>query len=131
MKIAISALGILVIAVAACCVTLSGMQAMAGTDEAKDRTETQAPEADATVQIKGLTCPSCVFNVESTVAKLKGVKKIETDLNTGLARIWYEADGKPGLSDIWAAIKKSGFTPSKIIAGEQTYEGEKDPKSDS
>ena len=48
----------------------------------------QAPDIgtpDATVHIKGLFCPYCVYNVERSLKNVDGVKRIETDLNTGVA----------------------------------------------
>ena len=80
--------------------------------------------ADATIAVDGLTCPSCVYGFEDTIKRVDGVIRIETDLNTGRAQIWYAPDTSPEMKALWDAVNDSGFTPRKITSAEGSYAGD-------
>lgn len=105
-----------VVAVIAGCATGYGSDAMNGTSS--ERT------ADATIAVDGLTCPSCVYGFEDTLKRVDGVLRIETDLNTGRARVWYAPDTSPEMKALWDAVNDSGFTPRKITSADGAYAGD-------
>lgn len=80
--------------------------------------------ADATIAVDGLTCPSCVYGFEDTIKRVEGVIRIETDLNTGRARVWYAPDTSPEMKALWDAVNDSGFTPRKITSADGSYAGD-------
>lgn len=45
-----------------------------------------------TLQLKGLTCPSCMQKIIETVNKLKGVEKIKILFNSSKARIIFNGE---------------------------------------
>jgi len=56
-------------------------------------------------RIEGMHCGSCAFNIEATLKKLKGVKKVNVDFATKALEISGDYDKK----ELEAAIVKSGF----------------------
>ena len=102
-----------------------GMAVLAGCATGYDSAATNGTPlghtADATITVDGLSCPSCVYGFEDTVKRVDGVIRIETDLNTGLAQIWYAPDTSPEMKAIWDAVNDSGFTPRKITSAEGSY----------
>lgn len=111
--------GLLAITLAALAFPL-GCATTGATQEVHELSGRQA--ANATVYIKGLACPYCVYNVERSLQDVDGVDRVETDLNTGIARVWFTPSKKPNPKDLWRAVKDSGFTPSKIVIGTESYE---------
>ena len=110
------AMACLVVAVLAGCAT--------GYDSAGMNGMSSKQTADATISVDGLTCPSCVYGFEDTVKRVDGVLRIETDLNTGLAHVWYAPDTSPEMKAIWDAVNDSGFTPRKITSDQGSYTGD-------
>ena len=49
--------------------------------------------------------------------------KVSFDLNTGLANVTVQADMIPKPADLWQAIERSGFTPTRIEYDGESYEG--------
>ena len=45
------------------------------------------------LQVNGLVCPFCAFNIEKNVGKLDGVKEVKANLEKGLVSVLV-ADGK-------------------------------------
>ncbi len=76
---------------------------------------------DAEVQIKGLACPYCTYNVERSLSQIEGIERVRTDLNTGIATIWFDGRHRPAPEAIWDAILESGFTPVRVVIGDESY----------
>jgi copper chaperone CopZ len=64
--------------------------------------------------VKGLACPFCTFGIEKRLKKVHGVVSIETTIRTGLVRIQLEPGTRLDPAALNQAVKKSGFTPSRI-----------------
>jgi P-type Cu2+ transporter len=63
---------------------------------------------EAKLIIEGISCPACVWLIESRIAKLKGVKQVSVNYSTQRCRInWQE--GEIELSDILSAITQLGY----------------------
>ena len=66
------------------------------------------------LQVDGLVCPFCVYNIEKKVGKLDGVKKVQTNLKEGLVSVLV-ADGKTLSEDlVRRTITDAGFTLKSI-----------------
>jgi len=61
-----------------------------------------------------------VSNVEDSLVRLTGVERILTDLNTATAHVWFTRGDTPPTADqlLWA-IRRSGFTPIKVVMNEE------------
>ena len=73
-----------------------------------------AAEAHYQLQVDGLVCPFCEYNVEKNVGKIEGVKKVKANLKEGSVAILV-ADGHT-LSEerVRQAITDAGFTLKSI-----------------
>lgn len=67
------------------------------------------------VSISGMTCTGCEQTVQSSVAKLEGIKSVKASFTTGNAVIEY-FPGKVDSLKIKAAISGSGYTVKKFSA---------------
>ncbi len=77
---------------------------------------------DAFVHITGLACPYCVYNVERSLQHVEGVARVSTDLNTGVASVWFAEGKSPDPAHLREAVKNSGFTPNKIVLHGETHD---------
>ena len=82
--------------------------------------ETRTP--DALVHITGLSCPYCVYNVERSLQRVEGVARVSTDLNIGVASVWFAEGKSPDPGHLREAVKNSGFTPNKIVIHGETHD---------
>lgn len=64
-------------------------------------------------------------NIQRWVQRVDGVKNVKTNLNTGQAAVWFESGKEPQMSDLWEAVKSTGYEPSKIESAGRVYEGPK------
>ncbi|KAM8871457.1 LOW QUALITY PROTEIN: copper-transporting ATPase 2-like [Synchiropus picturatus] len=66
--------------------------------------------------IKGMTCASCVHNIESKLSKTKGILKVSVALATEKAQIQYDPDAL-GARDIIRLIQSLGFEAELMKEG--------------
>ena len=64
--------------------------------------------------VDGLACPFCTFGIEKSLKKVPGVVSVETTIRTGLVQIKLEPGTALDPAALNEAVKKSGFTPSRI-----------------
>lgn len=58
----------------------------------------------------GMDCAPCAHAVHVSVKGIKGVEKVDVDLNTGLVAIKFASANSAGMRQIEEAIEKNGFT---------------------
>ena len=79
-------------------------------------TSTFATTSEVRLYVEGLACPFCTFGIEKSIEQVPGVVSLETTIRTGLLRIKM----KPGVpldpTALNEAVKRSGFTPSRLEA---------------
>lgn len=73
---------------------------------------------DITIPISGMTCASCAKAAERALNKLEGTEEVNVNFATEKARVVYDSS-KIRISEIKEAIKKAGYEPLEIEAGEQ------------
>ncbi|CAN5616784.1 hypothetical protein BH23ACI1_BH23ACI1_32870 [soil metagenome] len=81
------------------------------------RPAAQAPangERQAVVTVKGMQCPFCAYGIQKQLKKLKGVTNVEVELAKNQAIVTIAPDAEVTDADIQQAVRKAGFTPSKI-----------------
>ena len=63
-----------------------------------------------------------MHNVQRSVERVDGVKKVQVDLNTGRGAVTFEPGTAVAPAALWQAIKDSGFTPVRIEMKGEIYE---------
>ena len=66
------------------------------------------------IEVKGMTCPFCVYGLRSSLTELDGVKNCEVSLENNKARIEMEEGQVADLDKIQKIITNSGFTPGEV-----------------
>ncbi len=77
-------------------------------------TSVLASVGEIRLYVEGLACLFCTFGIEKSLKKVPGVVSIETTIRTGLVRIQLEPGAQLDPAALNEAVKKSGFTPSRI-----------------
>lgn len=66
------------------------------------------------VKVEGLGCPFCAFGLEKKVKKIKGIKDITIDMETGMMNFQIPTEKNPGLSAIDQTVSNAGYTAVEI-----------------
>ena len=66
------------------------------------------------IDVKGMSCPFCVYNVENKLKALDGVQTATVNLKSGRARIQMQAGQQADPEQLRQAVIDSGFTPGAI-----------------
>lgn len=76
------------------------------------------------VQVDGLGCPFCAYGLEKKFKELKGIKKIEIDIETGDFSFTYPSEKNLTLEKVVTQVEKAGYTPkvAKIIRSDGSVE---------
>eukprot|EP01134_Creolimax_fragrantissima_P007680 CFRG7680T1 len=99
------------------------------------RRESDAKEGDAesgvianiTLNIIGMTCASCVNNIEETAKKVNGILDVKVNLLTGTGRIAYDQD-KIGIRKVLEVIDDMGYDVSVSTGGSARADEERERK---
>ncbi|MFQ5652867.1 MAG: cation transporter [bacterium] len=86
----------------------------------RDDTATHAADAQkmaanvqkVTLEVHGMTCAGCEFNVESAVKKIDGVARVKADYANGSADIEYDPE-KASVEQLVEAVNGVGFKASQ------------------
>ena len=79
------------------------------------------------LRVTGMTCSSCVANVEKVVSELPGVGKVVVSLNTESAQVEYAPDIN-SLADIKRAIESIGYGASEKDEGQEALDREQEAR---
>lgn len=63
------------------------------------------------IEVRGLTCPFCVYGLSKNLGKAPGVVKADVDLEVGRARLELAPGQAPDIEQYKKIIKDAGFTP--------------------
>jgi copper chaperone CopZ len=101
----------LVLMSAKCCCVASHNQAFAA-----DAPMAQEAKLSGRVmfQIKGMTCPVCIYGVKKQLKKIPGVITASVDYKAGTGLITLKPGAQVMPEDVRKAIKKAGFDASNI-----------------
>ncbi|MDD2426587.1 MAG: cation transporter [Eubacteriales bacterium] len=61
-----------------------------------------------TIQLEGMTCPTCVMKIEKLLKKTKGVQESEVLYNSGRVKVSFD-ENTVSVDDISAAIEQLGY----------------------
>ena len=81
----------------------------------------------AQLHITGMTCTSCVTNIETAVGDLPGVVKIVVSLSTESASLEY-VSGVTSLNEIKQTIESIGYGASEKVAGQEALDREQEAR---
>jgi len=87
-----------------CLVLLLAMPLLAGAQQAQT----------LDIEVKGMSCPFCVYGVEKRLKQLPEVDSVSVDLRHSRARLTLVPERKPDLDRIRKAILDAGFTPGRV-----------------
>ncbi len=73
-----------------------------------------SPQRCASIRIDGMTCASCELLLERKLKTVPGVKDVDINHKTGIARITADADHLPSQERIASVVHKAGYS----LAGE-------------
>ncbi len=71
-----------------------------------------AKERSVTLNVSGMTCPSCPYMVKKSLAKVNGVINVKVSLEEGKAWVVFD-DAQANTAQLTAATGDIGF-PSKV-----------------
>lgn len=81
----------------------------------------------ATLHITGMTCSSCVANIEQAVGALPGVTSIVISLGTETGQVEY-ASGVTSLAEIKHTIKELGYGADEKLEGQEALDREQEAR---
>lgn len=88
----------------------------AGYDVAEEVTRNKV-----TIPVSGMTCASCVANVDKSIRKLDGIENTNVNITTEKATVIYDPS-RTRISEIKQAISNAGYTPLDIEVQETSDE---------
>lgn len=77
----------------------------------------------ATVMVKGLACPFCVYGLEKHLRRLPGATHVQVELGKSKAAVDFSADSRVTDEQIKKAVADAGFTTGEITWSEPTDKG--------
>jgi P-type Cu+ transporter len=80
-----------------------------------------------TLFIGGMTCASCVANVEGALKSVSGVSNVVVNLATASARVEYSPDITP-VAEIIKTVKDLGYGAQEKVAGQAALNREREAR---
>ena len=76
--------------------------------------EVTAEEKVYRINIEGMHCNMCVYRVTKSLKKLKQVKDVEVDLDSGTATVTLYDGEDVATTDLEEAVEDSGYKPAGV-----------------
>ena len=76
--------------------------------------EVSAEEKVYRINIEGMHCNTSVYHVNKSLKKLKQVKDVEVDLDSGMATVTLNDGEDLATTDLEEAVEDSGYKPNGI-----------------
>ena len=73
-----------------------------------------ADETVLEIDIKGMTCPFCVYNLEKELGKLSEVEKVLISLKSNKARLTLKEGAHIDSDTLQEVVVRAGFTPGEV-----------------
>lgn len=89
-------------------------------------TGARADESTYHVHVSGLACPFCVYGLERSIGKIKGVDSVTVSLKTGLIRITVRDGVTLDEALVRETVKDAGFTVEAFGTAEPIVPNEDD-----
>jgi P-type Cu+ transporter len=87
------------------------------------------PTAELTLDVRGMTCASCVAHVEGAIQELPGVENVVVNLGLGTARVNY-IPGVVSAAAMKLAVREVGYEASERSAGADALDRERQAREE-
>lgn len=87
------------------------------------------PTSELTLEVRGMTCTSCVAHVEGALIELPGVQEVAVNLGLGTARVTY-IPGVISTSGMKRAVHEVGYEASERSQGADALDRERQARED-
>jgi Cu+-exporting ATPase len=87
------------------------------------------PEAEVTLDVRGMTCASCVAHVEGALKELRGVEGASVNLGLGTARVRY-IPGVVTMGQMRRAVRDAGYEAQERSAGADALDRERQARQE-
>ncbi|MCL6642398.1 MAG: heavy metal translocating P-type ATPase [Candidatus Bipolaricaulota bacterium] len=87
----------------------------------------RSPTQQATLQVTGMTCASCVAHVERALRELPGVSQAIVNLATGTAKVEYDP-AQVSLEQMAQAIHEVGYEAAPIVEAREAVDREREAR---
>lgn len=74
----------------------------------------QEAAPQATIQINGMACPFCTYNIQRQIEALEGVQRVDVSLEKGQAYVTLSKRNPPTAEQLREAVESAGFTPGQV-----------------
>jgi copper chaperone CopZ len=74
------------------------------------------------ITVDGMTCAGCAKTVTKALTAVEGVESVVIDLKAKTATVTPKADKKPSPKDLWEAVEKAEYKPTKLEGPEGMFE---------
>ncbi len=91
-------------------------------DDAKAEKPAKADPKAVTVSVDGMTCAGCAKSVTKALAAVEGVESVVLDLKAKTAVVTPKAGKSPSAKDLWEAVEKADYKPTKLAGPDGTFE---------
>jgi Cu+-exporting ATPase len=89
----------------------------------------RVPIAEVTLEVRGMTCASCVAHVEGALRELRGVEEAVVNLGMGTARLRY-ISGVVTAGQMKRAVREVGYEAQERSAGADALDRERDQREE-
>jgi Cu+-exporting ATPase len=87
----------------------------------------RSPTQQATLQITGMTCASCVAHVERALRELQGVSQAIVNLATGTAKVEFDPS-QVSLEQMAQAVREVGYEAAPIVEAREDVDREREAR---
>ena len=91
-------------------------------DDAKAEKPAKADPKAVTVSVDGMTCAGCAKSVTKALSAVEGVESVVLDLKAKTAVVTPKAGKSPSAKDLWEAVEKADYKPTKLAGPDGTFE---------
>jgi copper chaperone CopZ len=74
-----------------------------------------------TITIEDLHCAGCAKRVVRRLTTVRGVAAAQAELKTSSVTVTPQAQRAPSPRDLWEAVEKAGFRPTKLVGPAGTF----------
>ena len=87
----------------------------------------RSPTQQATLQVTGMTCASCVAHVERALRELPGVSQAIVNLATGTAKVEFDPS-QVSLEQMAQAVREVGYEAAPIVEAREAVDREREAR---
>jgi copper chaperone len=90
--------------------------------DAKAEKPAKADLKAVTLSVDGMTCAGCAKSVTKALSAVEGVESVAVDVKAKIAVVTPKAGKSPSAKDLWEAVEKAEYTPTKLAGPDGIFE---------